>query len=104
MVGTASEREVRIAQILDERAVYKNIQIRKYLAQAFILQDFLILKTGIAPDGLAGFFLYAASQFGKRLDLIKWVTAGKCDIGKLIVLYDVQQFLDGHFLASLEVP
>ena len=75
LIGTTPERDVRIAEFLYERSVDQNIEIWKYHAQAFIFKDFFILETGIAPDGLAGFFLYAASQLRECLNLIKRVTS-----------------------------
>lgn len=104
LVGTASERKVRISQIFDERTIDKDIQIRKDHAQARVRENFLILETGIAPYSLAGFFFYATGKFGEGFNLIKRVTSGECHICEFVILYNVQEFLHGHFLSALEVP
>ena len=57
LIGAAAERKIRIAKLSHKRAVHNRIKIRKNHAEALISKDFLISKTGIAPDGLAGFFL-----------------------------------------------
>ena len=94
LIGTAAKSQLCSAFFQNERSFHKDIEMRKDLTEALVSKHLLICKTGITPDGLSGFFLNAAGKFRKGLDLIKRISAGKSDIGELIVLDDVKQFLD----------
>ena len=75
LVGTATEMKVGIPQFSFERPVHKSVNIWKYLAETLICKDFLISEAGIAPDVLAGLFLYTPGQFGEGFHLIERVTS-----------------------------
>ena len=104
LVGTASEVKFRIAELGYEGTVYEGVNVWKNLLHSLVCKNLLICESGIAPDVLAGLLLDAASEFGEGLNLIERVTTGECDVGKLIGLDHLQQFLYGHFPATAEIP
>ena len=104
LVGAAAERQFGGALFENERSFDEDIKIWKDLTEMLVREHFLVCETGVAPDGLAGFFLYAAGKFGESLDLIERVAAGKCDIGEFIFLDYIKERLNGHLLSSVKGP
>ena len=104
LIGAAAEREVGVAERFHIRAIDQGINVWKNLTETWVSENFLIGESCVAPYVLACLLLDSARQFGKGFHLIKRVTTGECDIGKLICLNHLQQFIDGNLLATIEIP
>ena len=75
LVGAAAEWKVRIAEILYEGSVHKDVQIWKDLAEALVFKYVLMLEAGVAPDGLAGFLFDTAGKLGEGFYLVERIAS-----------------------------
>ena len=67
-------------------------------------QQRLVGVARVAPDGLVGALLDGRGQFGEALGLLHGVAAGEGDVGKGVGLYDAQQLVNAHIMASIAGP
>ena len=104
MIGTASEKQLGIPQSLNKWPVNNHVKIRKNHGHSLVRKNLFISETGIAPDGLAGFFLYSAGKFGETLDLVHRIPSREGHIAELVVLDDSENLLDRHFPTPGKVP